>query len=93
MAAREADTLDVDLAPVLILDNLGAEPPSSEWYPARLFELIDGRARSGDPIVCTSRFDPDALAAHYGSVGPDIVSRLTAGRVVGIGGKDRRGGR
>ena len=32
-------------------------------------------------------------AAHYGSVGPDIVSRLTAGRVVGIGGKDRRGGR
>ncbi len=82
--------VDYELADVLILDNLGGEAVKSEWLPEKLFCLVNSRLRNDKPTIATTRCNIDELTAHYGGMGADIVSRLSSGKVVQIGGPDRR---
>ena len=78
-------------APLLLLDDLGAEKPSS-WAVERLEALIDERYRDELPTIVTSNYD---LAALGQRLSLRISSRLTdmceRGRwVVRVAGRDQR---
>jgi hypothetical protein len=79
-----------EMIDVLIVDNLGGEAVVSEWLPGKLLELVDARQRRGLPTIASSRYLPDSLVRHYQGQGADIMSRLSSGRVVQVGGPDRR---
>lgn len=64
-------------ARVLMVDDLGKERPSP-GASALLWEVLDQRYSHGLPVIATSRFPSDQLAARFGeqSIGEDIVRRL-----------------
>jgi DNA replication protein DnaC len=70
----------------LVLDDLGKEKPS-EWARQLLFSAIDRRIQAGRPLLITSNYDPDELAARMGE---SIGSRLAAFVQVEMLGEDRR---
>lgn len=59
-------------APLIILDDLGAEKPS-EWTQERLFEIIDYRYSEEKPIIITTNRTP---AEMKDSMGMRIFDRL-----------------
>ncbi len=72
-------------APVLVLDDLGAEK-RTEWTDEALFKLLDWRYRHRLPTAIASNFHPDELEGRIGS-------RLQDGRlctVVEMMGPDQR---
>lgn len=79
-------------APLLILDDLGAERVT-EWVAEQLFAIVNARYAGRRQTVITSNYAPDELAAHIGqgAQGERIVSRIygMCARVK-IGGKDWR---
>ena len=61
-------------APLLILDDLGAEKPTG-WTAERLYELINYRYMEELPIIVTTNCKPDDLKARLGE---RIFDRLRA---------------
>lgn len=64
-------------APLLVLDDLGAEKPS-EWVTEQLFVLLNARLLRGKQTVITTNFDSaEKLITRLGGIaGQRIVSRL-----------------
>jgi len=62
-------------APVLMLDDLGAEK-RSEWTDEQLYRVADFRAKRNLPTIVTSNLSPKALTDLYG---PRICGRLFEG--------------
>ncbi|HUK69046.1 MAG TPA: ATP-binding protein [Streptosporangiaceae bacterium] len=78
---------DCQQAPLLVLDDLGAEKPS-EWTAERLYEIIDDRYASQRPVIITSNVKTRELAGYTGE---RVASRLTEMCVtVPLIGDDRR---
>jgi hypothetical protein len=74
-------------APLLVLDDIGAEKPS-EWVEERLYCIVNERYESGLPIIVTSNHTPAQLG---GRIGARLASRLREMcEVHGLGGRDRR---
>lgn len=69
-------------APVLVLDDVGAERPT-DYARGELLRLVDHRMMNHRPTWVTSNFDPGALAARLGHddpiIGKRIVSRMAGG--------------
>ena len=64
-------------AQVLIVDDLGKEALASDWGREQLFHVIDTRVNDGLPMVITSNWGTDNLAARMGeNYGTAIVDRL-----------------
>lgn len=77
----------LDRAPLLVLDDIGAEKPS-EWVEERLYCIINERYETGLPVIVTSNLTPAKLGQR---VGARLTSRLTEMcDVHGLGGRDRR---
>ena len=68
-ASRVRQLLSCDL---LILDDLGTEMPTA-FNQSALYNLIDGRLRSGKKTVISTNLNPEELTARYGS---QLGSRL-----------------
>lgn len=74
-------------APLLLLDDLGAEKPS-EWTQERLYEVIDDRYAWERPVIITSNVPPKSLGEW---VGDRVASRLAEMcDVIALTGADRR---
>jgi len=70
-------------AQVLIVDDLGKEALASDWGREQLFHVIDTRVNDGLPMVITSNWGPDNLAARLGeNYGAAIVDRLLGACVI-----------
>lgn len=62
---KESDLLDaLELADLLVLDDLGAEQ-ASDWQLSKLFEVIDTRA--GKPTIYTTNHNSMTLAEQVGN--------------------------
>lgn len=72
-------------SPLVVLDELGCRDRASDHHFECVKNLID--ARHGKPLVVVSNHQLDDLARLYDD---RIASRLAAGTVVEVGGKDRR---
>lgn len=64
-------------APILVLDDLGAER-ATEWVGEQIFAIINARYADKKKTIITSNFAPDELAAHFAdkTQGERIVSRI-----------------
>jgi len=87
---------DPSQAPVLVLDDVGAEKPTARALEV-LYDVVDGRLWAGAPILATTNYTPEGLAEHLNEAGEGygdrIVGRLReACEFVKVGGKDRRQG-
>lgn len=96
-ASFKADNTDeiinsVKNAPILVLDDLGAER-ATEWVGEQLFAIVNARYAGRKKTVITSNYAPDEPAAHFvdKTQGERIVSRIygMCARVK-ISGKDWR---
>lgn len=77
-------------APLLIIDDLGAERPT-DWTFEQVRYLIDARYSNSRPyVITTNATGPDELVA---SVGGAVASRLKDATWVAVGGVDMRGAR
>lgn len=65
-------------APVLVLDDLGAER-TSEWTAEQMFRLADYRNKHCLPTVITSNLDGAQLRERYGD---RVIDRLTDGALL-----------
>lgn len=72
-------------SPLLVLDEIGCRERASDHHYECLKAALD--ARHGRPLLAISNLDPAALARVYDD---RIVSRLAAGTILALGGKDRR---
>lgn len=81
-------------APLLVLDDMGAEKPS-EWVSERLFEIVDYRYNEELPVIITTNATPQELKQKIGERSFDRLremcvfipvtaksQRQTAGKVV-----------
>jgi DNA replication protein DnaC len=74
-------------APLLVLDDIGAEKPS-EWVEERLYCVVNERYERELPVIVTSNLTPSQLG---GRVGARLASRLREMcDMHGLGGRDRR---
>lgn len=74
-------------AQVLLLDDVGAYPPS-DWSRSRLFMLLDGRWSSRLPTILTTNLPAGPLSAHLGE---RAVSRIRQDLIpLAMTGQDRR---
>ena len=65
MDTKESELLDaLELADLLVLDDLGAEQ-ASDWQLSKLFEVIDTRA--GKPTIYTTNHNSMTLAEQVGN--------------------------
>ena len=62
----------LEQAPVLLLDDLGAEKVT-DWSQERLYRLVNARSNAHLPTVFTSNYNTKALADR---VGPRIAGRI-----------------
>lgn len=88
------DELMTELArvEVLVLDDIGTEY-STAWALERLYMIINNRCNEGKPIIATSNFNAETLAARFKDnvMGKRIVSRLCeVCKAVELKGYDRR---
>jgi DNA replication protein DnaC len=70
----------------LVLDDLGKEKPG-DWARQILFGAIDIRIQAGSPMLITSNFSPDEIAARLGDA---VASRLQEFHQYELPGEDRR---
>lgn len=84
---RLEDVHPLVAADVLVLDDLGAQKVT-EWVQERLDLIVNARWAENRPVIVTSNFPPERLAA---TVGERLWSRLQDGaRIVTLVGRDRR---
>jgi len=72
-------------ADMAVLDDIGTSKLNEERYPA-LLRLLDSRV--GKPTIITSNKGPAELAD--GIYDMRVISRVSAGMVIYVGGDDRR---
>lgn len=87
--ARERLVALLDLwstIPLLVLDDLGAERPTP-WAQEQMFKLIDRRTSAGLALIVTSNVRP---SEEDGRIEERVLSRLSPGEIVIVGGEDRR---
>lgn len=81
--------------PVLIIDDLGKEPPT-DWVLSRLFAIINERYDSTLPTVITTNYDREHLVERLGRKGDTDTAEALASRLfqmcidVPLDGEDRR---
>lgn len=81
--------------PVLIIDDLGKEPPS-DWVLSRLFSVVNARYDAMLPVIITTNYERGKLVERMGKHGDHdtaeaLVSRLCEmGETVPLSGDDRR---
>lgn len=81
------DLMALAVAPVMVLDDLGAER-MSEWTEEQLYRLADERSRNARPTIVTSNMEGSALRARYGD---RVIGRLFGGAaLIKLDGADRR---
>lgn len=68
---------DANRRPVLVLDELG-EGKLSDWAVEQLYRVVDGRYKSGRPLLCASNYSLDGLCDRLSAAGSDSES---AGRL------------
>lgn len=92
----ELDVLEqFSKVPVLIIDDLGKEPPS-DWVLSRLFAIVNSRYDAVLPVVITTNYSRGELIERLGRNGDHdtaeaLVSRLCEmGDTIRLDGKDRR---
>lgn len=83
--------------PVLIIQDMGKQGAKSEWWPQKLYDIIDHRVIEGKTMVFTSNYnleDERAFARRFGeNHGPAIYSRLMGMcDIWHVDGPDRRQG-
>lgn len=77
----------LDTAPLVVLDDIGAEKPS-EWVEERLYCVVNERYEADLPVIVTSNLTPSQLGDR---VGARLTSRLREMcEMHGLGGRDRR---
>jgi len=74
-------------SPCVFMDDLGVRQPTEAMTQA-MFDLMELRARK--PLIIISNHTPGALSKIYDE---RIVSRITAGTTLEIGGRDQRVGK
>jgi DNA replication protein DnaC len=62
--------------PVLILDDIGADPHVTDWKLSKLAEVIDGRYLAGRPLLAATNVQPSQWADQWGE--------RTASRLLGM---------
>lgn len=92
----EADVLKrLAKVPVLIIDDLGKEPPS-DWVLSRLFAVINARYDEMLPTVITTNYEKSALVERMGKHGDHDTAEAMVSRIcemcelIKMDGKDRR---
>jgi DNA replication protein DnaC len=85
----DADMMQYALAPVLVLDDLGAEAcPMSAWAEEQLHRLSHERSHNGRPTIVTSNLSGPEIRARYNQ---RIVERLFGGsKLITLAGESRR---
>lgn len=73
----------------LVLDDLG-KGRITPFTAERLYALVEGASVGRFDLIATSNFSPEELASRLGEVGEAVLSRLRAGRVVALEGRDLR---
>lgn len=68
-----SDLHSLQVAPVLIIDDLGSEK-HTEWTDEQLFRLTDYRRGARLPMIVTTNFHSDELEQRYG---PRIMRRIS----------------
>jgi DNA replication protein DnaC len=68
--------MEAEQVRLFVLDDLGRENPKSEWVSETLFEILDARYAHGLPILATTNYRPDDLAARLGVHGDAIMERI-----------------
>lgn len=88
-AERNVDGLYSDYMSryLLIWDDLAKGKPSAGWNEF-VFDLIDSRINQSYPMIITTNFTPNELAAQFD---PATVDRLTSGLTLQMDGPTRRG--
>lgn len=81
--------------PVLIIQDFGKQGCKSEWWPQKVYDIIDYRYIKGKPIVFTSNYDitnKKLIIGRFGeNHGAAIYSRLNgACDIWALDGNDRR---
>lgn len=71
---------------VLVIDDLGMETPT-EWTLMQLFRIVDERYSQRRPLVVTTQFDYDALAARLARRGDEATARAILSRLRGSCGR------
>lgn len=70
----EGDTMEHLLtAPLLVIDDLGAEPSGSKYYNTFLYNIINGRSNRMLPTIASTNLTPDKIKSRYGN---RIASRM-----------------
>ena len=72
---------------LVILDEIGAREKIGDLERSILQQVLDARAAMGFPLIAISNQPPNKMYELYG---PRIASRLGAGTVYHLTGKDRR---
>lgn len=95
-SASEADVMGrFARCPVLVIDDLGKEPPS-DWVLSRLFSVINARYDAMLPVIITTNYERGKLVERMGKHGDHdtaeaLVSRLCEmGETIPLSGNDRR---
>ncbi|MCR5121368.1 MAG: ATP-binding protein [Ruminococcus sp.] len=70
----EGDTMGHLLtAPLVVIDDLGAEPSQSKFYNTFFYNIINGRINRMLPTIISTNLTPDIIKARYGN---RIASRM-----------------
>lgn len=76
---------ELEKAQLVVLDEVGSSAKVSEFHYETVKKLLD--RREGLPLVCISNLSLDRLAEVYDD---RVASRLAAGTVITLTGRDRR---
>lgn len=74
-------------APILFLDDLGAEK-ASEWVKEQLYIVINDRYNWKRPVMFTSNLEVSEINKHYGDRFTSRLVEMT--EIIKLGGEDRR---
>ena len=79
--------MQLEFAPLLVIDELGLRDRVSDFHLETVETAIDIRTRSSRPLLVCSNLDLSVIGKMYDD---RVFSRLAAGTVVELVGKDRR---
>ena len=74
-------------APILFLDDLGAEK-ASDWVKEQLYIVINDRYNWKRPVMFTSNLTVEEISKHYGDRFTSRLVEMT--EIIKLGGEDRR---
>lgn len=80
---RDSRMLQVREAKLLVLDDLGKEPPTP-WILSTFFVIIDSRWASGDQhTIVTAQMPPSELASRLAERGDEATAKAIVSRLAG----------